>query len=406
MANGNDKSNLIQNMAKISYGVAGLLGLVILLIPIFAGGELKDLMASVTANRQKLEEKSPDFPTEPIPQIKEKIREQWMLNKTEYVPTWSTERKQSHVLWVEVAPDTPLIHETPPEITRIEYRRVPYKTYLKIHGKFGTLNLEDKGEFASVSLLRKTGETGEENFVPVKGFDAATALNSRNIECDDFDVKPGLNYAYKVETTIRPRPSAENVIIHEGDKSASSNELATNTPVPHDYSLNIIQATDFDPESQKDAFFFGGIEFADFKDESKTIKISNGEHPQGTGFGPEIKLRGKTRRLFKIQSIETGSKSTVHIRHALTTKKEPLTTKENGRNVMLPPPVVPPDPIKESDEEGFDIEAVDTPAVDEKKVEEEPKKTAPKKASKSKSKKKKSKPKSKSKKKKKKKGFK
>ncbi len=339
MANGN--SSFIENLDKISYGIAGVLALVLLLIPVFSGGEVKRLLGEVTDNRLALEQKEAVVEVPPVPRPVETLQKQWRLDAVSALPAWSSHVRPAFIQWVQ-QPDVEPVSHAAPTISRIEYRRSAehLQTFLRVIGSFGAINLPDKGQYVDVKLLRREGDEGD--FVELRGFDAAAALEAGKIEYDDgFDslqpIEAGKTYTYRLETTIGLRPGAENAKLDESAPNPQGVELTTASPVPYDVALNVVVARPFDVTNGKDAEFFGGIVHADFSDETAVVKLGDNQtYREGFEFGPEWGERN--RKLWILRPIEEGRVT------VFNTKKRArvvLTSADRDRQVELPPPTEP-----------------------------------------------------------------
>ncbi len=86
--------NLVQHIDKISYAVAGVVGLVLLVLPVVSGGNLAetriDLNEAVDdlATRKQVQEQ--DFPALPVRGLKAEIQEQWKPGFGGESQTWIT----------------------------------------------------------------------------------------------------------------------------------------------------------------------------------------------------------------------------------------------------------------------------------------------------------------------------
>ena len=71
--------NLVQHIDKISYAVAGVVGLVLLALPVVTGGNLAEVRVSLNAAVIELASKKQerDFPVLPGRGLKDDIQAQW-----------------------------------------------------------------------------------------------------------------------------------------------------------------------------------------------------------------------------------------------------------------------------------------------------------------------------------------
>jgi hypothetical protein len=335
MAN-SDRSNLIQNLDKIAYGAAGVLALIVLLVPVFSGGKLARLESEVQASQNELDSKPDDFIPKEIPRPREEIVEQWATVPGADLPAWSSERRPAFIQRVKRPEGVPIAWVKPPAVERLEYLRDADKlqTYVRVHGSLGELDPVDRGEFTAVKLFRREGEEG--SYVELRGLDGAAALRAGAVAHDDFEVEAGKTYTYKLEVTIGVKAGAPEETEIAGPNPGPSNELALAQPVPYDYAINIINASGIDPAAKAGARFFGTIFYADFKDE--IVQEGPMNFDQGHQFGP---AGPRGRPLWAVREIEDNKLTVVDDRTRKTVVHLSTDRQRNRKEVVeLPEPTV------------------------------------------------------------------
>lgn len=236
MADGNVKYAL--QMDKIAYGVAGVLGLLLLCIPMFLAGHVRDqtLLNALSEYQIAVQKSDNDLrrnpdqlgEVEPLGRI---VRQQWEPGApSELDPGWLTERAPALLRKVPKPPEVDPVHQ-PGTLTDVVCMRDPEKKhpYLLVKGTMSPDNVWVV--IQDVKLLRKEGEG---DYEPVRGFDA-----TGDFEYADYEVKSGKAYSYRFVTVAAKDPSAPDQVteLPEDSRQQLSDEFGPTEPVPHDYSL-------------------------------------------------------------------------------------------------------------------------------------------------------------------------
>ena len=268
-----------QRLDLIAYGVAGLLGLILVAIPAFLGGQVDD--QKVKDQQQLLDEKiagQSDKLEKEDPIVKEALREmcqkQWEVGTASPVnPRWVTEiapvflRKVPEIL-AEMA-----VHEAG-AVSEIGCQRDAEKKqpYLVVKGA-----LNPKSQYVEVSKVSLFRKEDEGPFVELKDFalpkDFAT---TKAFEYADYSVKPGKTYTYKFVETAQLDPKAPSLVKFDAEKEGKkeTEPLGPTDPVPYDFSLtisNIQPPTEANPVPR----FFGRVSYWDYK-LGKVVKFKGG----------------------------------------------------------------------------------------------------------------------------------
>jgi hypothetical protein len=323
-----DNPSLILNLDKIVYVAAGAIALVLLLLPMFSGGGLNEAAGQVQTKVRELSAKPRTVPRREVENITDILQKQWQLPPPQPFPAWASERRPAYLQWYKGAETEIIRHALKPSVAQIEYLRSAEKlqTYLKVTGALGTINFPDKGVFVDAKLYRREGDGP---FVEVKDFDGKAAVAAGAVDYSDFSVKPGKLYGYKVSSRVGLRADAVNAKVEPGADQTESAELLLTQEVPYDYALDWIQLNPFDPKTGKEANFFGTLQFADFADGGKVVKLSSRTFERLFEFGAPWE-RGKH---WRIVAIDDGK---VDIRNNKTTLRESLTARNSKRAVELP----------------------------------------------------------------------
>lgn len=220
------------NADKLAYGIAGLLSLIVLCLPLFSG---QDNTALLNTNRDELLRKIQDQKIEKpeAPNVAAIIEKQWTPGPAlDLNPEWRTEREPVFVKKLEKEPELRGIHE-PSVIDSITCERdgKTRTVYLAIKGK-----LSEKNEYVLVRKIEVLRKEGDGEPVLVKAVDVAPEF-----EVKDFAVIPGKAYTYLVRTTAVGDPKAGDGLKFDpkADGVKTSEGLGPTPSVPYDYSLVI-----------------------------------------------------------------------------------------------------------------------------------------------------------------------
>ncbi len=224
--------NLVQQIDKISYAVATVAGLALLILPIFYGGDIAETRESLNRAAGELARKKEEqpFPSLPDRNLKSAIQSQWRPGSGGDSPTWITDATPCLVKRVTSIKQQPAAHE-PGIISEISAHRDSDKkqVYLTVKGEMGPGN-----EFViieRVELFRREGAAGD--FKPVGTFKGA-------FEYQDYKVTAGETYAYRFTTVASRDPSAPSNILPP--EAAEQESAAVETPpIPYDFSIKVRQ---------------------------------------------------------------------------------------------------------------------------------------------------------------------
>ena len=363
MALNNSLKNLAIHLDKIAYGTAAVLGIFILLCPnIFTG----NLNYSDIEEYRSLITKRKDVPViiPPVQSILDTLQKQWIVLppiQGTWIPGWSHEIHPGVVQIVDTVVEQKPTHEAG-KVVKISYNRDKDRLKVFIHVTAEKPAAANKAELKSVKLLRKvisTPPAANADFAEVKVFAPADEV----FQFDDFDVKPGNLYAYRLDSEAAIDPKAK---INDEDKAGfetnkSSNELVTKSPIPWDYAIKILSALPYDEKTGTAATLTGEITWWDYL-QGKVVKSQKMNWKEGDVFGHKGK---NNRERHAIQRIESGQ-ITVVDRSTPTLDKETLKTSDNKRPVELPGEVVyeEPAPATSADATGAGADA--EPVVEEK----------------------------------------
>ena len=229
------EKNLAQHIDKISYAVAGAVGIVLLVLPLVVGGNISETRTSVNVAASELRQKkrTQDFPDPPKRTLRKEIQGHWNPGTGSVEnPTWITEAAPCLLKKAKSVEKRPGTH-APGVITEISCHRDAAKkqVYLTIKGAMGEGN-----EFVvieTVQLSRSVGDAG--SFEPLgPGW-------SGDFEYQDYDVKAGETYTYKFTTAARKDPAAPSNIEGPDVPKQDSGEMDPTPPIPYDFSVKVKQ---------------------------------------------------------------------------------------------------------------------------------------------------------------------
>jgi len=225
-----------QQMDRIAYLVAGLVGLIVLLVPLVFSGQVNSvgLNGSVDTLLSKVKKTKEDLRNlqEPPVELAGLLRSQWEPGEATAVdPRWVTERKPVLLRKTQKGPTAECRH-LPGKLLEISCQRDAQKkaVFLRVKGAMSPDNAYVL--IQKVELLRK--EEGGADFAPVKGFSS-----KGDFEFADFDVHSGKKYTYFLKSSALRDPAApENVNALPKEQEAQQSEPLGPTPaVPYEYSL-------------------------------------------------------------------------------------------------------------------------------------------------------------------------
>ena len=355
-----------QSIDKIAYGVAGLLGLVVLAIPFLFAGQIRDgeCSAEVEALKTRVE-RQPEMvrqalekATSEVP-LKDLLVKQWTVGAAvSQDPPWVTELQPVLIRQIPQKPLEVPTHEAG-KITEVSCDRDPEKkvTFLIVKGMAGEKN--EHVVIKKAVLLRKEGE-GE--FAAVPDFPGLSGGGS--FEFKDYAVEPGKTYAYELKTTVAKdtKAPAEVKALDPKEADKVSEPLGPTPPVPYDFHAVIVSFEAPDPQNPNPvARFFGKLKYWDYK-AGKAVDWKGGS-PM---YFSEKELFADDRFEF-FQVLMNESK--VVVRDLEKNVKQEITpkTSKEAREVTCWAPVVPAAPAPAEGE-----------GTAEAPKEEEPKAAAPK----------------------------
>jgi hypothetical protein len=367
MAAETGKTNkLVMHLDKIAYASALVLGLFIVLIPLFATTEINKVSRVLPDLQNQVAEKLRQPPEEiKIPDLKKIVRDQWEVPSSpgrNWIPPWTVDARPAVVKLTKVMGKQKAEHAAA-EVSKISYLRDPKKqqVYLKIEVTLGAL----KGaKFTKIILLRAdVSDKGE-----VAAFSAIADLKAESPVYEDYAVEAGKKYAYQVSTEVGIEGDSE---LAPDEKKKDSAPLVMTAAVPFDYAIYIQSATGPNPTTGAAASCFGEVSFWDYT-AAKLVKVSKPKWAEKEKFG--------TKDRYQIFRIEDGQIQ-INDMAKLGADKAKLTTADNKRPVDLPPELTPASasapPAAEEEKE-----KPPAPAKPEEKKAATPKKTDEKKTGK------------------------
>ncbi len=315
------------NLDKIAYGVAGLVGLIVLSIPLLFSGE--DRSNTVLSRLEDLKSKAEDQPRklpklDPLP-LSKIAEDQWTAGPSLTLdPDWSTEREQIFLKKIKKGINQLAVHDAC-VLAEITCQRDPAKraVYLQVKGAPSPKN--EHVVIKKVELLRKEGD-GE--FAPV-----ATLTPSSELVHKDETVAAGKTYTYKLRTTAVKDPKApDNVTFDEKEAVKESEPLGPTKEVPYEFSLHQIQINN--PEEPK---FFARLIYWDYKKgEAAGGQLGKLEEFKEKDFFAEARYR------FFLVLPGDGKEGKVVVQEVVTNEKDTITTaQKNPRPVAAWKPLTP-----------------------------------------------------------------
>jgi hypothetical protein len=271
------ETKLSQNQDKIAYGVVGLLGLLVVLLPFLLGGTVGETRTKLEGEREKLEAKIAGEVFPPITEAKTRaaVAKQWATPApSPSDPPWVTEIAPLVVKRYADIEKAPVAHE-PPSLDAIECGRDAEKRapYLVVRGAYGVLG--EHGVRSGQELWRREGE-GE--FLKVADFPKEPVPGGQ-VEFRDYGVRAGEVYTYRLATLATLAAGAPGHVSDPAPK-AESPELGPTEPVPYEFSL---RPTLIPEEPGQSPRFFGSLVYWDYK-EGKAVKAKQQEFKEKESF--------------------------------------------------------------------------------------------------------------------------
>jgi hypothetical protein len=328
------KQNLAVHLDKIAYGAAGLVALVIFLIPLLSTRGISRAITDLEGERQRVDGlQGTTPPPVEVPKIKDALEKQWAAPAplaAEWISPWSIEARPGIVKLIQTRGPDVAQHE-PGKILKIsclrsKERRQPY---LRVEAERGPSKLV---KFAKTKLLRQE--------LPKAGAPAADAKFvevadlTKSLACDDYGVEPGKLYQYKLVTEAAADGDPQKVKLKDEDRVKESPVLAMKAAVPFDYAVQIVIASGFDAQNNKPAYLNGTFSYWDYP-AAKVEKKTKTAWIETNTFGPKL---GEEER-YRISRIE-DNKVSIKDTWGPLKKPETLTAATGKRLVEAPPEVV------------------------------------------------------------------
>ena len=302
--------NLVQHIDKISYGVAGVVGLLLLVLPVVSGGNLAETRTSLNAAADDLATKKQEqlFPPLPERDLKDEIQAQWEPGSGRESQTWITGAAPCLLKRAKSVRKRAGTH-SPGVITEISAHRDNGKkqVYLTVKGAMGADN-----EFVtieSVRFSRRDGASGA--FKPIGTFKG-------DFEYQDYRVKAGETYSYKFTTVASRDPGAPSNILPPEVPEQESAELES-PAIPYDFSVKIRQTFAAQQLGERPSVM-AAFHYWDY-DKDALVPKSRGQYT-------EKALVGGKR--YMIWSVDPSKRSILvkdslrRTRHTITSKDEPF----------------------------------------------------------------------------------
>lgn len=323
-----------QKLDKIAYGVAGGIGLILLIVALFVGDATQSLnaleVALVDLSTRQKNQVNPEIKPPPLA---ESLKSQWQTGAVlSHDPRWLTEVPPVLVKEVAVPVGSPCKHD-PGVITKISCERDKEKqaVFLKVEGSVGAGN--------SYVVLRKMElhrKEGNGDFKLHLASPKPVNEPGGAFELADWNVEPGKVYTYQLVTMAVRDPKAPKYItdfVDPAQATQRSEPLGPTPPVPPDFSLQVLH---FDKTPGK---FFGKLAYWDYAKDAKVTE-SSGRIFENTEEKKE-KFAGDRYEFFQIIN-ETGQVIVRDLKQS--TKFPPFTTGMRLVSVEPWPPVTPQGP--------------------------------------------------------------
>jgi len=363
----NTELNWGQQIDKIAYGVAIVLGLFVLAVPFLfsgsvTGGDL-DLLTSrlqKKANDQKRKMVSVD--PEDLGAL---VRSHWSTGRHSRLEVpWVTERPPLFLKLVKKGQGEPAEHH-PARLSEIICERDPKKEQVFLRVK-GFVSPENQ----YVKIRRITIERSVDGG-PFKKLPGRVKI-SDEFAYKDYKVEPGKAYSYKVVTFAVPDPEApEDANFGALTEKQVSEPLGPTEKVPPDYSLEIAY---FDDKNVQEPGVWVKLWYWDYKTGKRVGKGSIKFYKEKDRFGSDNRWQ-----FFRIDV----PKGLVLVADKRKLGKDTVTAKTKRVPVEAWEPHTPAAPEAPAGEEGgeeFDGEVIDdVEGVTEEAVKPEPKKSRKKK---------------------------
>jgi len=222
------------HLDKLAYGVASLLGIVLLVLPFVMGGDISAASEEAKKQTQSLKAKIEDQrnPSMNVPGTADLLADQWTPGQQNpRDPKWIHQIAPVLIRKITSGSKEPAAHMAS-ELTEVTCQRdsAARKATLSIKGN---LSAENKDVVVSgVELWRRAGEGVFEKI-------HTETLDTDVFEYIDEDVTPGEKYSYRLVSIAGLDPEAEKHISAPTRERMPSADLGPTPPVPHDVSARI-----------------------------------------------------------------------------------------------------------------------------------------------------------------------
>ena len=154
------KKTLMQHIDKISYAVAAVAGIALLVLAFTAGGETQKTKDELNAEIREMNDRAQNqaLPAEPKTGLRQLVQSQWAAGRSSVAnPTWSTDIAPAIVKVVKIVERAPAVHVagTVEEI-RVERDAEKKRPYLVVKGAMGADN--EHVVIKEVVVYRSDGE--------------------------------------------------------------------------------------------------------------------------------------------------------------------------------------------------------------------------------------------------------
>ena len=235
-----DTKDLGQHIDKISYGIGGIVGLAILVIPFLEASNIDDSTDTLNSERLNLEQKVKDgeLPPNQTPWVAQEVERQWSPGSSpkERVE-WITERRPGVLVVQAVVERIPSVHE-PGSVDSITLERDAEKKtpYLVVKGSLSSEN--QHVVIDSVKLLRSASGSEEQGgkYEEVSDFEYD---GSGSFEYRDYKVEEDKTYAYKFVSMAKLDPSASKNIDAPTSPEQETSVLGPTPVIPHDFNFKL-----------------------------------------------------------------------------------------------------------------------------------------------------------------------
>ncbi len=342
------EKNLVQQIDKVSYGIAAVLGLALIALPFFAGGDVdkirNDLNAEVRTYQQKSEE---PLLQDPVVDVVGILRSQWDPGVGSTDAGWLTEAAPALIKRTQEIQAVASVHE-PAAVAQVSCLRDAQKkkVYLLVEGKMSSIN--ENIVLEKVRLLRSEGEGGS--------FRELSLEADGDFQYPDFDVEPGKTYTYKIITEAVEDRSVEHVEPLAARRQESE-VLGPTEAIPYDFNFRVSNVL----VDGTDTRVLCRYQYWDYAKGEVVTKSS-------TTLGERVKF-GNDR--YEIRRIDEASKSVTIIDSSAGVRgaRYPISRKDRPFTVELWSPLVGASEDDgdgtEGDEEPAEVEAVPEPSTDD-----------------------------------------